>query len=163
MTTIPARLAQVSRTSGSPAIARQRVLHLYRDWYRSVCPFYPSHAAFLTPYTHSQAPEIVSLYALNVSVDTVRRAVRHKFERNRYVTDPRVIDVLLLKNWQEYQETMNVWKMPDHVMGILLLQRERPERTFLEKFYEGSFRSFCCWPCSVLRFSLDTQVGMRKL
>lgn len=36
MTTIPARLATLTRTSRTPADARKRVLSLYRDWYRSV-------------------------------------------------------------------------------------------------------------------------------
>ena len=36
MTTIPARLATLTRTSPSAADARKRVLSLYRDWYRSV-------------------------------------------------------------------------------------------------------------------------------
>ncbi|KDQ55956.1 hypothetical protein JAAARDRAFT_36746 [Jaapia argillacea MUCL 33604] len=118
MTTIPARLAQTSRVSTSPTESRKRVLQLYRDWYRS-------------------APEVVSLYALNVSPAFVRHSIRRQFERNRYVTDPKVVDVLLLKGRQDYQETMNAWKMQDHVMGLLLQDKERPRKTFLQKFYEG--------------------------
>ena len=33
---------------------------------------------------------------------------------------------------------MNFWKQKEHVMGKLLLPRGRPQRTFLQKFYEGS-------------------------
>lgn len=47
--------------------------------------------------------------------------------------------MLLLKGRQEYQETMNVWKQTDHVMGTLLLPQDRPQRTFLQKFYEGEY------------------------
>ena len=36
MTTIPARLATLTRTSPTAADAQKRVLSLYRDWYRSV-------------------------------------------------------------------------------------------------------------------------------
>ena len=36
MTTIPARLATLTRTSPSASEARKRALSLYRDWYRSV-------------------------------------------------------------------------------------------------------------------------------
>lgn len=81
----------------------------------------------------------MDIYALNVTAAQVRAAIRRKFEQNRYVTDSRAIDVLLLKGWQEYQETMNVWKQPDHVLGILLEDQgaSRPPRTFLQKFYEG--------------------------
>jgi len=118
MTTIPARLAQVSRTSTSLLQGRKRATQLYRDWYRA-------------------APEIVSLYALNVSVAQIRHAVRQRFELNRDVTDPHVLDVLLLKGRQEYQETLNCWKQPDHILGILLQTNERPHKTFLQRFYEG--------------------------
>jgi NADH dehydrogenase (ubiquinone) 1 alpha subcomplex subunit 6 len=54
------------------------------------------------------------------------------------MSDLRVISQLVLKGRQEYQETINLWKMKDHVMGKLLSPRGRPPRTFLEKFYEGS-------------------------
>ena len=60
-----------------------------------------------------------------------------RFEANRNVTDLRAIDVLLLKSRQEYQETLNLWKQTDHIMGILLKPQSRPQRTFLQKFYEG--------------------------
>lgn len=36
MSTIPARLARSARVSTTPNAARQRVIQLYRDWYRSV-------------------------------------------------------------------------------------------------------------------------------
>ncbi|CAA7262184.1 unnamed protein product [Cyclocybe aegerita] len=118
MTTIPSRLATLTRTSPSASDARKRVLKLYRDWYRS-------------------APEICTLYSLSQSPSQVRHAIRQKFEKNRNVTDPRAIDVLVLKGRQDYQETMNCWKQTDHVVGILLESRDRPQRTFLQKFYEG--------------------------
>ncbi|GLB44205.1 putative complex I LYR family protein [Lyophyllum shimeji] len=118
MTTIPARLALKTKTSADFNESRRRAIQLYRDWYRA-------------------APEIVDLYALNVSPARVRHAVRERFEKNRYVTDKRAIDVLLLKGRQEYQETMNCWKQVDHIMGILLPSQSRPPRTFLQKFYEG--------------------------
>ncbi|KDR78318.1 hypothetical protein GALMADRAFT_1367286 [Galerina marginata CBS 339.88] len=120
--TIPARLATLTKTSSSPAESRKRALKLYRDWYRS-------------------APEICGLYALSVSPAYVRHAIRQRFEKNRNVTDQRAIDVLLLKGRQDYQETMNCWKQTDHVMGILLAPLDRPQRTFLQKFYEGEFTS----------------------
>ncbi|EJF57501.1 NADH-ubiquinone oxidoreductase Complex1 subunit [Dichomitus squalens] len=118
MTTIPSRLARAAHISSSPQEARSRVLKLYRDWYRG-------------------APEIVTLYALNVSPAYVRHCIRQHFEQNRYITDTRVINVLVQKGQQEFQETMNCWKQLDHIMGILLQPRSRPPRTFLQKFYEG--------------------------
>ncbi|KIM53263.1 hypothetical protein SCLCIDRAFT_453754 [Scleroderma citrinum Foug A] len=118
MTTIPSRLAQLSRISSSPAEARLRVIDLYRAWVRA-------------------APEIVELYALPVTPAYVRHCIRQKFEANRHVTDQRAIEVLILKGGQELQESINCWKQPDHVMGLLLKQNERPQRSFLQKFYEG--------------------------
>ncbi|KAF8064032.1 hypothetical protein FPV67DRAFT_1563136 [Lyophyllum atratum] len=118
MTTIPARLATKARVSGDFTETRRRTLQLYRDWYRG-------------------APEIVALYALNVSPAHIRHAIRERFEKNRHVTDQRAIDVLLHKGRQEYQETMNCWKQTDHILGILIQPQTRPQRTFLQKFYEG--------------------------
>ncbi|KAF7321001.1 hypothetical protein HMN09_00187000 [Mycena chlorophos] len=116
--TIPARLAQATRASTSPADARTRVIQMYRDWYRA-------------------APEIVDQYYLDASTTQLRHAIRLRFEANRNLTDVRAIDVLLLKSRQEYQETMNMWKQPDHIYGIMLQPKERPSRSFLQKFYEG--------------------------
>jgi NADH dehydrogenase (ubiquinone) 1 alpha subcomplex subunit 6 len=73
----------------------------------------------------------------------VRHCIRQKFEQNRYVTDQRAIEVLLLKGQQELQETLNCWKQTDHIYGILLQNKERPQRTFLQKFFEGGFH---CYP-----------------
>ncbi|KAG6866320.1 hypothetical protein C0991_005787 [Blastosporella zonata] len=119
MTTIPSRLARATRASIDIADARRRSIQLYRDWYRS-------------------APDIVELYTLNVSPAVIRQSIRERFENNRYVTDARAIDVLLLKGRQEYQETMNCWKQNDHIMGILLQPQSRPQKTFLQRFYEGA-------------------------
>lgn len=92
-----------------------------------------------------QAPEIVATFALSVSPNDVRRAVRAEFERNRYVSDPKVIDVLLVKGQQSYQETMNAWSQEPHILGILLAPKSRPQRTFMEKFLEGA-----CFPRSLV-------------
>ncbi|KIY62326.1 hypothetical protein CYLTODRAFT_427013 [Cylindrobasidium torrendii FP15055 ss-10] len=117
--TIPARLSRPAIVSRTADERRARVIQLYREWYRS-------------------APAIVEMYTLPVSAAYVRHALRQKFEANRNVTDGRAVEVLLLKSRQDYQETMNVWKLPDHVMGILLKSGEDvPRKSFLQKFYEG--------------------------
>ncbi|KAI9454240.1 hypothetical protein BJY52DRAFT_1205290 [Lactarius psammicola] len=119
MTTIPTRLARAATQSTSSAHQRKRVLELYRDWMRG-------------------APEICVLYALDVPPSAVRAVIRQRFERNRYVSDPKLVDILLHKSRQEYQETVNFWKQEPHVLGPLLTgNRERPHRTFMQKFFEG--------------------------
>ena len=86
-----------------------------------------------------QAPEICTLYALNISPVYLRHVIRQKFERNRSVTDPKIIDVLIAKDRMEYQETMNCWKMNDQLLGIFIQgDGGKPvQGTFLQKFYQG--------------------------
>jgi hypothetical protein len=87
--------------------------------------------------TRPQAPEICTLYCLNVPPSAVRAVIRQRFEKNRYVSDPKVIDVLIHKSRQDYQEAVNFWKQEPHVLGPLLSNRDRPQRTFMQKFLEG--------------------------
>ena len=101
-----------------------------------------------TPYTHThQAPEIVAAFGLNVHPNAIRRAVREEIERNRYVSDPKVIDVLLLKGQQSYQEVMNSWAQEPHILGLLLAPKGRPQRTFMQKFLEGEQGCLCLGFC----------------
>ena len=145
--TIPSRLARPATISASSAEARRRVIHLYRDWYRAVRP--PTFLVLMNIRSNlslfQQGPEVVSMYSLDVSPAYFRHAIRQRFERNRHVTDKRAIDVLLLKSKQDYQETMNLWKLTDHVASILLEQpkgQQREGRTFLQRFYEGKSFNF---------------------
>lgn len=59
-----------------------------------------------------QAPEIIDMYQIPCSVYDLRTKVREQFEKNKHVTDVRVIDVLILKGRQEFQESINYWKTP---------------------------------------------------
>jgi len=98
------------------------------------------------------------MYTLEHSPAEYRHIIRQRFERNRHVTDVRAIDVLLLKSRQNYQETINLWKMREHVVGIQLEEPKdvrRANMTFLQKFYEGVF-------CCVLAQGLDTNAFVRK-
>ena len=66
----------------------------------------------------------MALYALNISPSMIRIKIRQEFEKNRAVTDLAVINMLLHKNQQEYQETMNCWKQEVsliHAGTVLLL------------------------------------------
>lgn len=97
MVTIPARLAHRAVVSANLAEAQARSRALYRDYYRS-------------------APEICSLYALDVPPSTMRAKIRQKFEVNKNLKDIAVLDLLLHKGRLDYQETMNAWKQIPHIM-----------------------------------------------
>lgn len=103
----PTYLAHRTTISKSPAEARRRAIQLYRDFQRS-------------------APEIQSMYLLNIPISLLRSKIRQEFERNRFVTDPRAIDVLLFKGRAEFQETMNYWKQKCHVMAFFELGDAEP-------------------------------------
>ncbi|EIM23478.1 NADH dehydrogenase, alpha subcomplex, subunit 6 [Wallemia mellicola] len=119
MTTIPSRLAHVTKSSTSFAEAHARARTLYRDFYRS-------------------APSICALYSLNIPPSQIRAKIRQEFEKNRNLDDLNVIDLVLFKGRQEYQETMNAWKQETHIMRWFALEEAPPRpQTFLEKFYAG--------------------------
>jgi NADH dehydrogenase (ubiquinone) 1 alpha subcomplex subunit 6 len=135
MTTIPTRLARTAAVSTSSVHQRKRVLDLYREWMRGVRLLEISYSP--NSYMLTQAPEICVLYALDVPPSAVRAAIRQRFEKNRYVSDPKLVDILIHKSRQEYQEAVNFWKQEPHVLGPFLTNRARPHRTFLQKFFEG--------------------------
>lgn len=65
------------------------------------------------------------------------------------MNDPKVLDFLTHKGRQDYQETMNCWSQEPHILGLLLAPNGRPERTFLERFYEGTSTSQMSWSAKV--------------
>ncbi|KAG2185187.1 hypothetical protein INT44_001977 [Umbelopsis vinacea] len=114
-----AHLAVTTAKSKSPAEATSRALSLYRQWQKSV-------------------PEIMTLYQLNIPSSAVRAKIREEFEKNRFVEDLSVRDILLFKGQTEYQETLNLWKQETHVMRYFAKEEAAPVPTaFLDKFYEG--------------------------
>ncbi|KAL7411635.1 NADH dehydrogenase, alpha subcomplex, subunit 6 [Mrakia frigida] len=119
MTTLPSRLAKMSRSSVSPQDAAARVRTLYRDFYRA-------------------APMVIDTYPLDMDVYDLRAKIREGFERNKHVTDTNVIDILLHKGRQEFQEAINVWKQPVHIQAWFRdSENEAKPVTFLDKFLAG--------------------------
>ncbi|KAI1008100.1 hypothetical protein K3495_g142 [Podosphaera aphanis] len=117
----PTLLAQRSRQSISWADAHKRVIKNYRDWIRA-------------------APEIQTMYSLNISIPKIRTKIRQEFERNRFVSQIDTVDVLLTKSHSEFQETLNYWKQLPHVLKYFREDEEpnaKSPKNFMEAFLEG--------------------------
>lgn len=102
-----------------------------------------------------QAPEIQSMYSLNMPVSNIRTKIRQEFERHRYVAQLNTVDVLLFNSHQEYQvcaatsrrqiiakangsgkETLNYWKQLTHVLKYFRAE-EDPKARLPQNFIQG--------------------------
>ncbi|KAK0259471.1 hypothetical protein LTS09_005822 [Friedmanniomyces endolithicus] len=117
----PTYLAVRTRSSRSFDDARKRVITSYREWLRA-------------------APEVQSMYSLNMPVSAIRTKIRQEFERHRYVSQLETVDVLLFNSHQEYQETLNFWKQLTHVLKYFRMEEDpkaKLPKTFIQGFLEG--------------------------
>ena len=55
---------------------------------------------------------MVIIHGLTIPPSLIRSRIRAEFERHRYVDDPAVIDVLVQKSRQSFQEVMNAKHKP---------------------------------------------------
>lgn len=115
-------LAEVTRFSRSSEELQIRVLNLYRNYLR-----------------HSR--EFVNNYNLDVPTSAVRTKIRQEFERQRFVSDLGVKNVLYAQGQMEFQELANFWKQQCHVMKYF----ERIDHydkshgdSFIDKFLKGA-------------------------
>lgn len=65
---------------------------------------------------------------MNIPATAIRAKVREQFEKNKFVDDLEAVDILLLKGYQEYQETVNAWKMESHLMRMFNAEEVRQIR-----------------------------------
>ncbi|OTB00107.1 hypothetical protein M426DRAFT_324518 [Hypoxylon sp. CI-4A] len=122
MAVTPTQFARTTRTSANWTDAKRRVLAAYREWIRA-------------------APEIQTMYSIPLPASVLRTRMRQEFERHRYVNKLPVVDVLLMQNNAEYQETMNFWKQTTHVMSYFKSENfrgdDRLPNSFMKGFLEG--------------------------
>ncbi|KAK8090284.1 nadh-ubiquinone oxidoreductase kda subunit [Apiospora hydei] len=122
MAVTPTQFAKTTAQSANWDVAKRRVLAAYREWIRA-------------------APEIQTMYSVPFPVSVIRTRMREEFERHRFVNKIPVVDVLLMQNNAEYQETMNFWKQTTHVMSYFPEENfrghERLPKTFMQGFLEG--------------------------
>lgn len=83
-----------------------------------------------------QAPEVQTMYSLNMPVSTLRTKIRQEFERHRYVNQIKTVDVLLFNSHQEFQETLNYWKQLSHVLKYFRTE-EDPKARLPANFING--------------------------
>ncbi|KAI0480433.1 NADH dehydrogenase, alpha subcomplex, subunit 6 [Xylariaceae sp. FL0804] len=122
MAVTPTQFAVTTRTSANWNEAKRRVLAAYRAWIRA-------------------APEIQTMYSIPFPAAVIRTRMRQEFERHRFVNKLPVVDVLLMQNNAEYQETMNFWKQTTHVMSYFNEENfrgaDRLPNNFMKGFLEG--------------------------
>ncbi|KAK1074294.1 ndufa6 NADH-ubiquinone oxidoreductase subunit [Friedmanniomyces endolithicus] len=73
-------------------------------------------------------------------VSAIRTKIRQEFERHRYVSQLKTVDVLLFNSHQEYQETLNFWKQLTHVLKYFRMEEDPKAKlptTFIQGFLEG--------------------------
>ncbi|XP_047343257.1 NADH dehydrogenase [ubiquinone] 1 alpha subcomplex subunit 6 isoform X1 [Vespa velutina] len=115
-----ARITRQARPilSSNHAEARKKVLALYRAWCRQI-PFIVID--YDIPYTRKQCLE----------------KLRSEFLKNKYVTDVRVIDLLVIKGHMELTEVINIWKPVGNLLNHFKDTYNPKPKDFLGKFYAG--------------------------
>ncbi|CUM47085.1 uncharacterized protein AC631_02995 [Debaryomyces fabryi] len=120
--TLATEFAETTRRSATNSELRLRVLHLYRKYMR-----------------HSR--DFCDIYELDMPVSNVKTKIRQEFERQRYVKDLAVNNVLLMKGQMEFQELINFWKQQCHVLRYFEDQSDYgvvDKNDFVKNFLRGN-------------------------
>ncbi|GME94399.1 NADH dehydrogenase (ubiquinone) activity protein [[Candida] boidinii] len=120
--TVATAFAETTKFTASKPEMRLRVLNLYRRYLR-----------------HSK--DFVNSYDLDIPASQVKTKVRQEFERQRFVNDIKVQNVLYMKAQMEFQELVNFWKQTCHVMKYFETYEsydKSSKDTFVEKFLKGA-------------------------
>lgn len=80
------------------------------------------------------------MYELDMPVSNVKTKIRQEFERQRYVNDLDITNVLYAKGQMEFQEIINFWKQQCHVLKYF---EESPnsivdKNDFVKNFLRGN-------------------------
>lgn len=120
--TLATEFAETTRRSATSAEMRKRVLHLYRKYMR-------------------YSKEMSDIYELDMPVSNVKTKIRQEFERQRYVQNLGVTNVLYMKGQMEFQELVNFWKQQCHVMRYFEDQNSSfkiEQNDFVKNFLRGN-------------------------
>ncbi|KAI0463227.1 hypothetical protein LJB42_003248 [Komagataella kurtzmanii] len=120
--TNPTAFAQTTRYVKDSTEMRTLVLNLYRRYLR-----------------HSRG--FVNNYNLDIPASQVRTKIRQEFERQRFVKDLPLKNILYMKAQMEFQELVNFWKQQCHVMQYFESidhQNKIKGDSFVQKFLKGA-------------------------
>ncbi|CAH8560149.1 unnamed protein product [Heterobilharzia americana] len=107
--------------SRNHAEARRRAINLYRAWYRQL-PYIPKE------YIDS---------CVCVTVPIMQARLREEFNKNKNITDLRIIDLLVHKWQNELIEVAHIWKSDTHIMDYFRDSVPEKPKDFLDKFLSG--------------------------
>lgn len=120
--TLATEFAETTRRSLTQGDMRKRVIHLYRKYMRN-------------------SKEFVNLYELDMPVSNVKTKIRQEFERQRFVKDLDVQNIIYAKGQMEFQELVNFWKQQCHVVRYFDDQTSYntvDQNDFVQNFLRGN-------------------------